>query len=208
MITKALKKNITQFNPRRYILLLCGSAILAFGLYNVHSRSLITEGGVLGMTLLLNHWFGISPAIAGPIMDITCYIIGFRMLGKAFLKYALVASSGFAIFYALFENIGPVIPNLSGTPLLAAVIGGLFVGTGVGLIVRCGGASGGDDALALIIAKITHCKIAKAYLATDLAVLLLSLSYVPFQKIAYSLITVTLSSFIIGKIHQSTPQEA
>ena len=34
-----------------------GSAFLAFGLYNVHALSGVTEGGVLGLTLLLDHWF-------------------------------------------------------------------------------------------------------------------------------------------------------
>lgn len=197
--------NDTRSELRRYALLLCGASILAFGLYNVHSRSLITEGGVLGMTLLLNHWFGISPAIAGPVMDITCYLIGYKLLGKAFLKYALVASGSFAIFYTVFEWVGPLLPDLGGNPLLAAVAGGLFVGVGVGLIVKSGGASGGDDALALIIVKLTRIGISKAYLATDLAVLLLSLSYVPMNRIAYSLVTVTLSSFIIGRIHGDKP---
>ena len=45
-------------------MIVLGSAILAFGLYNVHSISGVTEGGVLGLTLLLEHWFGISPSIA------------------------------------------------------------------------------------------------------------------------------------------------
>lgn len=43
------------------LIALFGSAFLAFGLYHVHSFSGVTEGGVLGMTLLLDHWFHISP---------------------------------------------------------------------------------------------------------------------------------------------------
>lgn len=199
----ALRGELTGRSLRRYGLLLCGSAILAFGLFNIHSQSQITEGGVLGMTLLLQNWFGISPGITGPIMDVTCYIIGYKLLGKAFLKYAIVASLGFAGFYSLFELLGPVLPNLGGQPLLAAVAGGLFVGVGVGLVVRQGGASGGDDALALIIAKLARCNISKAYFATDFVVLLLSLSYVPLHKILCSLVTVSISSFIIGRIHHS-----
>ena len=37
------------------LIALFGSAFLAFGLYHVHSFSGVTEGGVLGMTLLLDH---------------------------------------------------------------------------------------------------------------------------------------------------------
>lgn len=185
---------------RHYGLLLLGVAILAFGLYNIHSRTAITEGGVLGMTLLIQHWFHITPGISGLILDVTCYFFGFRLLGKDFLKNALVASVGFSAFYNTYELFGYVLPDLSPYPMMACLLGGLFVGVGVGLVVREGGASGGDDALALIIAKVSGCRIAKAYLITDLTVLLLSLSYIPWQRIAYSLVTVTLSSFLIDKI--------
>ena len=185
---------------KHYALLLCGAAILSFGLFNVHSQSQITEGGVLGMTLLLNHWFNISPSISGIIMDCTCYLIGWKILGNSFLKNAVFASCCFSMSYRVWENIGYVIPNLSAYPLIAAVSGAVFVGIGVGIVVKEGGASGGDDALALVISHLTKCRIARAYLITDLTVLALSLSYIPFGKIAFSLITVTLSSFIIDKI--------
>lgn len=185
----------------RYAQLLLGSAILAFGLFNVHSQSRITEGGVLGTTLLLQHWFGISPSISEAVLDVCCYLLGLKYLGKSFLRYALTATGGFALSYALFERMGYMLPSMLDQPLLASVVGGLFVGVGVGLVVRVGGAAGGDDALALVIAKLLHWPVSRAYLFTDLVVLLLSLTYIPLQNIACSLVTVTLSSFIIGKIH-------
>lgn len=185
----------------RYAQLLLGSAILAFGLFNVHSQSRITEGGVLGTTLLLQHWLGISPSISEAVLDVCCYLLGLKYLGKSFLRYALTATGGFALSYALFERMGYMLPSMLDQPLLAAVVGSLFVGVGVGLVVRVGGAAGGDDALALVIAKLLHWPVSRAYLFTDLVVLLLSLTYIPLQNIACSLVTVTLSSFIIGKIH-------
>ena len=39
----------------RYGGLLLGTAILSFGLYNIHSQASITEGGVLGLQLLIQH---------------------------------------------------------------------------------------------------------------------------------------------------------
>ena len=185
----------------RYAMLLAGAAILAFGLYNVHSQSQITEGGVLGMTLLIQHWLGVSPAVSEVVLDVLCYLMGMKYLGKGFLKYALTATGGFALFYALYESMGYVLPSMADAPLLAAVAGGLFVGAGVGLVVRAGGAAGGDDALALVIAKVFKWKVSRAYLFTDVTVLALSLTYIPVAKIACSLVTVTISSMIIGKIH-------
>ena len=181
----------------RYATLALGAAILAFGLYNVHSQSHITEGGVLGMTLLLEHWLGVSPAVSEVALDVICYALGLRYLGRAFLPHALAATGCFALFYALNERIGPVLPNLGGMPLVAAVVGGVFVGVGVGLVVRAGGAAGGDDALALTIAHLTKWRVARSYLMTDVAGLLLSLSYIHVSRIVFSLVTVTVSSFLI-----------
>lgn len=189
-----------------YTTLLAGAAILSFGLHNIHSQSQITEGGVLGMTLLLHHWTGISPGIFSFVLDMTCYALGFKLLGAAFLKSAIFASTAYALFFRLWESVGYVLPPFADRPFLAAILGGLFVGIGVGLIVRRGGASGGDDALALIIRKITGWKISRAYFFTDFTVLMLSLSYIPFRKIFFSLLTVMLSSAIIELI-QSKDKE-
>ena len=58
-----------------------GSAFLAFGLYNVHALSGVTEGGVLGLTLLLDRWFSISPSVSGAILNVLCYGLGWKLLG-------------------------------------------------------------------------------------------------------------------------------
>lgn len=193
---------LSQREIKRILTLMLGTAILAFGLFNIHNRTHITEGGVLGATLLLQNWFGITPGITGILIDSVCYILGFRILGKDFLKYALISSAGFSLFYNIFEHLGYMLPDLSNNPLLAAVAGGIFVGVGVGIIVRAGGASGGDDALALILSKITKRPIAQMYFFTDFVILMLSLTYITPFKIACSLITVTLSSFLIGKFYE------
>lgn len=106
------------------------------------------------MTLLLQHWFGITPGISGLCLDALCYFLGFRMLGRVFLKNALTASLCFSVFYNLFEHAGYLLPDLSPYPLAAAVLGGCLVGAGVGLVVREGGAAGGDDALGARALKI------------------------------------------------------
>ena len=188
--------------PKKCLLALLGSAILAFGLYNVHALSGVTEGGVLGMTLLLHHWFGISPAVTGLVLNAVCYWMGWRLLGKEFIGYSIIAGGGFSLFYALFEQFDPIWPQLAQYPLLAAVLGALFVGIGVGLSVREGGAPGGDDALAMSMSAVTHWNIQWAYLITDLVVLGLSVSYIDLKRLACSLLTVLLSGQIIGFVQR------
>lgn len=174
------------------------SAFQAFGMYNIHALSDITEGGVLGATLLLQHWFSISPAISGFVLNAACYFLGWRTLGREFIGYSLVAAGGFSAAYAICERFPPLWPGIAGYPLLAAILGALFIGIGAGMCVRSGGATCGDDALAMSLSHITKVPIQWLYLITDLSVLLLSLSYIPVTKMVYSLVTVVLSGQIIG----------
>lgn len=203
---KRIVRLCREYGPRG-LLLVGGSFILAFGLYNIHSQSGITEGGVLGALLLIEHWFPISPAVSSLVLNAACYGFGLRYLGKPFAICSVIATGSFTLFYGILEQFPPLLPNLSGQPLLAAVLGGCFVGVGVGMAVRAGGASSGDDALAMAISKITGCKISRVYVISDFTVLILSLSYIPFQKIFFSLLTVTISSFLIDRFQRkSVPQ--
>ena len=182
------------------------SAFQAFGIYHVHNLADVTEGGVLGLTLLLEHWLHISPAITGAFLNGACYLLGWRMLGKAFIGYSLFAAAGFSLGYGLFEQFPPLWPALTGMPLAAAILGALFIGIGAGLCIRAGGATTGDDALAMSLSHVTKIPIQHLYLISDLTVLLLSLTYIPPGKILYSLLTVVLSGQIIGLL-QKTPQK-
>ena len=51
------------FPPKILLSILAGTAISAFGMVNIHQRVHITEGGVLGMILLLNYWFHIPASL-------------------------------------------------------------------------------------------------------------------------------------------------
>mgnify|MGYP006340309589 CR=1 FL=1 len=189
-------------------LLLLGSLIQAFGLYNIHSLADVTEGGVLGATLLLQHWFDISPAVSGFLMNAACYIFGFCVLGKQFVFYSAVAGLGFSGLYAVLEQFPPIYPRIAEYPLLAAILGALFIGVGAGICVRANGAACGDDALAMGFSKLTKLDIKWIYLFTDLTVILLSISYIPLSRLVYSLLTVVLSGQIISLIQKIKPRKA
>jgi hypothetical protein len=94
---------------RECVLLITGSAILSFGLYHVHSFSSITEGGVLGAVLLIQHWVGLSPAVIW-----TCYEYyllrlwaGVRLDIRSYTD-PFYSGGAFSLFYALFEQGKPL----------------------------------------------------------------------------------------------------
>lgn len=200
MLKKKLETLFEGVTIRNCWLSLLSSAILAFGLYNIHAQSGVTEGGLLGLTLLLEHWLHISPAVSGFVMNVLCYAMGWKLFGRTFLVYSFISATGFSGLYRIFEQFDPVFPQIAQMPLVAAIVGALFVGISAGICVRIGGAPAGDDALAMSLVKLTGIKIQWAYFIFDIIVLGLSLSYIPVRKIFYSLLTVTISGQLVGVI--------
>ena len=196
-----------KLKPQNCLLAFFSSAFQAFGIYHIHAIADVTEGGVLGATLLIQHWLHISPALSSLVMNIACFALGYQTLGKTFIAYSLLAALGYSCGYRLWEQFPPLWPNIGDYPLIAALAGALFIGIGAGLTVRAGGATTGDDALAMSISHAAGIPIQNIYLFSDLTVLILSLTYIPFRRIAYSLLTVILSGQLIGLIQPKRKEE-
>ena len=88
------RQMLSWISPKQLALLLLGTAILSFGMHNIHRRVGISEGGVLGMVLLLDHQLSLPPWLMTPVLDIICYLLGLRFLGWDFIKLSAVASLG------------------------------------------------------------------------------------------------------------------
>lgn len=187
--------------------IMIGATILAFGSYNFNYQNSVTEGGVLGLLLLIKNVFDISPSLTSLVIDLSLFALGTKFFGKKFLLYSILSTFTFSTMYNTFERIGFLVPNLEHNMLLASILAGIGVGIGVGLVVKGGGASGGDDVIALIGNKFTPLKVNHIYLISDGIVLFLSLVYLDFKQIVFSLIAVTISGKIISIIYNDEDQD-
>lgn len=183
-----------------YFYIFLGAFILAFGIYNIHSVCNIIEGGQLGLELMLQHFFKISPSITSFVFDFVFLIIGTFLFGNKFAFKTIYATICFSLSYRVLELFPPILPDLSNYLIIATVVGAIFVGVGCGLVIRHGAASGGDDSLALILSKITKLPLSISYMAFDFLILFLSLTYLSFSNFMYSSITSIISSFIIDAV--------
>jgi uncharacterized membrane-anchored protein YitT (DUF2179 family) len=196
-----MKKNIKNIDK---LLIVLGSSIVAYGIYNIHSRCSITEGGELGIELLIYNLLNISPAIVSLIIDVTSYIIGSILFGKKFLLNAIIGTISYSFFYFIFENTPTIFLDLSNQLLLASIIGGILVGIGCGVVIYNDGACGGDDAIALIISKTLRVPVSISYLLLDIFVIIISISYIGINNIMYSFLTAIISSILIGVISRKS----
>lgn len=188
-------------------LMVMGNMTMAFAIINIHIPSQITEGGVLGGIVLLNKIFGIDPSILSVILDFSLYGLGILLLERGFLKKAVFSTLAYATSLKCFAWIGPVLPSLIDAPYIAAIVGGLLLGAGCGLVVTRGGAAGGDDCLALILKKKTPLSLSNAYFFSDGVVLFLSfLVYLPAENLIWSFLTTLISSYVVGQFELRLPK--
>ena len=189
------------------MLIIIGATILSFGSYNFNYQNNVTEGGVLGLLLLMQHVFNISPSITSVVIDFILFTIGSKFFGKKFLLYSILSTTTFSITYKIWEHIGFLVPSFTHNMLIASILAGICVGVGVGLVVRGGGASGGDDVIALLGNKFLKLKVNHVYLITDAIVLLMSLVYLDIKQVFFSIIAVTTSGKIISLIYKDNSEE-
>ena len=132
------------------------------------------------MILLFHFWFGMSSSILSPVLDALSYALGFRFLQP----YVWPDSSGSGNF---------PFPSLADYPSGGSA-GGCFIGTDAAWWsareLPAPGTTPGPGHLRLLYPGIP---------LTDVSVLV-PLSYIPAGRIVYSLITVTVSSFMIDFI--------
>lgn len=199
--------NYLELSSFDVVMISLGNMIMAFSLVNIHIQASITEGGGIGLAILMNKIFGINPAITSFIFDGAMYALGFFLLERGFIKKAVVSTVIFSGFYSIFFGMGPVLPSLADNPILAATLGGIMIGIGCGMVVTRGGVAGGDDCYALIVSGRTRVSLSKAYFISDALVLAASaLIYLPLGNVFVSLYSTVISSFIIGQFELHLPE--
>ena len=197
---------------REFSFILIGSCLLAAGLYHINFQNNLAEGGFLGVALLIENFFSISPSITTLLLDLPILLLALRMFGKSFIYKSFIGSVSFSIFYLLFEKYSNFTLDLSNHMLLAAILGGLFTGMGLGVILKSGGSTGGDDVLSIVINKLTKLSIGRVYFIFDAIVLTISLYYLNWHEFGYTLIAVAVSAkitdIIVGDFKENVNQQA
>ncbi|WP_333474065.1 YitT family protein [Psychrobacillus psychrodurans] len=134
----------------RVLFIIMGALITAIGLEAVLIPNGIIDGGITGISILLSHLTGFSLSLFLFILNIPFVFIGYKVLGKSFAFSSVIGITFLSIATSLLHHIPTII---SGDTMLVAVLGGIMIGLGVGIVLRKGGALDGTEILAILIAK-------------------------------------------------------
>ncbi|EPY12395.1 MULTISPECIES: YitT family protein [Paenibacillus] len=201
-----MKSTIVQRIWNTFLPITVGTAIFAFGLIYFIMPNQLMEGGVTGITVLLNYAAGIHPSISTLVLNIPLFIIGWRALGMKQLALSFYGVLNLTFFLWLFERavsmhwISPF--QTSNDFILATLYAGVTVGTGLGIVFRFGGTTGGVDIIARIANRRFGISMGQFILILDIFIIGAALFYIPKEKILYTLVAVFISSKVIDFIQE------
>ncbi|QED48417.1 YitT family protein [Cytobacillus dafuensis] len=178
-----------------YILL--GSAIFSFGIVHFNMQNNLAEGGFTGITLLLYFLFKWDPSYTNLILNIPLFLIGWKLLGRISFLYTILGTVSVSIFLWIFQRIQIHMP-LNEDLTLAALFAGVFIGTGLGIIFRYGGTTGGVDIIARLVNKYAGISMGRTMFVFDAVVIILSLIfYLSYKEAMYTLVAVFVGARVI-----------
>lgn len=139
-----------------YLLLTAGTFFMAVGINVIYEPLSMVTGGFSGIGILVKkltqtaRWSGIPVGMTTLLLNIPLFIRGYCQKGKAFVKKTVYAASCFSFFLLIVPTFDIVKQDY----LMAALVGGLLNGTGIGLVFSQGASTGGSDLLSVLTAKI------------------------------------------------------
>ena len=175
-----------------YILITLGVAVAVAGLNLFLVPNKIAAGGISGIATILYHVSGLPLGITIAVLNVPLFVIGYKFAGKSFAirtAYAL----------ALYSLLAEVIPIPHAQDMfLGCIYGGVLVGAGVGLVVRCGGSTGGTDMAAkMLSARFKHIGISTFVFAIDFIVIALAGILFEPQAALYAIASLYVSTKLI-----------
>nr|WP_211745572.1 YitT family protein [Paenibacillus sp. Marseille-Q4541] len=186
--------------------MLFGTMLMAFAFYHINYANHLSEGGFVGLALLGSYVAGWPAALTSFLLDLPIIAIAWFLMGRKYMWKALFGAVSFSLFYEWCERYSPLVINLHGSLLAAALLSGILTGIGAGLVIRSGSATGGDDILAVLISQRSRLKIGTIFFLFDAVVLVLSLAFMPIKETLYTILAVWIAGKLITLITQGTEQ--
>ncbi|MCG3665225.1 YitT family protein [Aliarcobacter butzleri] len=197
-----------KINLKQYIFIVLGSLAMAFGTVCFLSPNQIITGGGVGISLLLHALFPqITLGIFMAIVSIPFLIMSYIYFGKYYLFKTFIVVILLSTFTDVLKEVLHVKP-MTNDILLAAIFGGIFIGLGVGFVIKGRASTGSTSVVGEIVAKKTKYKAAEVLLAIDATIMFASVFvYNDINKSLYSMISVYVGIRVIDMILTGRPSK-
>src|SRR4030095_11287185 len=188
---------------RSGVFLILGVLSAAFGLKSFLMPNGFIDGGVMGISLLVNNKtdFPLAPLII--FFNLPFILLGWHQISKGFSVKSVVAIALLAIAVAFIPY-----PQVTDDKLLVAVFGGFFLGAGIGFTIRGGAVIDGTEMLAIFMSRKQSLSVGDFILVFNIlifsaAVFLLSVEIAMYAMLTYLAASRTVD-FILEGVEEFT----
>lgn len=179
---------------------IAGGLFYALGIYTFAKTANFAPGGLSGLALITHHLWGLPIGIMTLVFNIPVILLSFRLLGKRFLFKSLRSMIVCTLFVDFL--LPAVSPPYTGSPLLAALYSGIFLGAGLAVLYMRGSSSGGTDFLTMSVKVLRpHMSLGAVTMIIDLIIILMGWPvFGNIDSVLYGIVATGVTSIVIDKI--------
>jgi uncharacterized membrane-anchored protein YitT (DUF2179 family) len=179
-----------------------GTVLAAFALEEFLIPSTILDGGITGISMILDKLTPFTMSVFIVILNLPFLIIGFKQLGVWFFVRGIYGMLLFSVMLEIFHDLA----NVTETELLAVVFGGIILGAGVGLVLRFGGCLDGTEIVALLISRKTSFSVGQVILLINILIYAAAGILFGWDRAMYSLLTYFITFKVIDVVEEGMEQ--
>lgn len=180
----------------RIFFMTLGAVLAAIALEIFLIPNNVIDGGVTGISIILNHLTKLPLGLFIFILNIPFLIVGYKQIGKTFTLSTLYSVIILSVGVTVLHPIESITKDI----LLASVFGGIILGIGVGLIIRNGGSLDGTEIVAIILDRTTSFSIGEIVMFFNLFILSSAGIIFGWDRAMYSLIAYFIAFKVIDTV--------
>ncbi|RFU71217.1 YitT family protein [Peribacillus saganii] len=182
---------------RKNGLVIAGATIQGFGMGVFLFPHAIPSGGAGGMSVLLNYWFHVPIGFALWLVNFSMLLLAMKYLGNRSTLWTMLSITVTSLsIFAFQQTIHVPARNV----WIDLAIGSIFLGTGVGILLREGVSNGGVGVIALIIANSRNILPGKPLFLINGCIFILTASVIKWEIIIQALLSQWISTIIVDLI--------
>lgn len=183
-------------NLKKYVLIIIGSVIFAAGLEFFLIPNNILDGGVIGISIILEHYIKIPLGLFIFVLNIPFLYLGYKQIGKGFAIASAFGIVVLSVMTAVFSKFDPLIRD----PFLACIFGGVILGVGVGLVIRSGGTLDGSETFSIYSTKKLPMSVGEMVLVINVIIFIVSGFIFSWEVALYSMISYFIASRVMDVV--------
>ncbi|PHE84036.1 hypothetical protein COF81_30410 [Bacillus pseudomycoides] len=192
-----MNERVINERVKEVALVVIGSLLFAIGINFFAIPNRLSEGGVIGLTVITYYLFEWSPGTVNLLINAVLLVIGYKFFDRKTMVYTILGIVSSSFFLYITEDIATPVNH---DTLLAALFAGVFVGVGLGFMFRAGGTSGGSAIIAQLANQYLGWSVGKGVLIIDIVVIAGSVFIIGQEKAMYTLVAVFIGAKVIDFI--------